>query len=433
MTQTDKERLVEEIYKWVSEIRWPPNRTQFRRALVRLGEPNIWNIPSMTLSEAIRIRDSKPIDKRDYPRWSRIVNMIDAEQHPHKPQTIPKHADDIERAKLGISTQSKSAAETIVFTKNDALHIMQGGYFHPATPIGSEFIIKFDKDVQNMLTKGAHTPDTDPRAVATLKREIKNKDELIAQKRREYNDLLNKNRGNAQTQSLVIHERDTMINEQKKIIKQLESDMQDMRLTYGATSSQKMLKAAVARLEADKIGIKANAEKYMKRAEEWQRKYEEQLVQNAELRSDTETVKLEQEIAELKHKLNNATSTNKMIDFQTAISGLMSGRVLEPEMKTQITLSDQDLYDLRNFKDDWHRALKSLPDTYAYGMKNKESGICKRHEIKINDYGQPVCSRFNTDGFARTLQYLDNAIAHAHQEIQAAARVADMLIKAGAK
>ena len=230
----------------------------------------------------------------------------------------------------------------------------------------------------------------------------------------------------AQTQADLIGRQQAEIDAQKRKIRSLEDKIADMKLVHSIEGTKETLNKEITRLRAEHIRQQEKAQKYYALYEDAQYKLD-----NAPPPGPN-TSELEQEIIDLKvalHKANNIQA-NKQIDFQDAISGLMSGRVLQPELKDKVKLSEPDKDDLVDFQLTWERVLKSLPGSHVYGMKNHESEICRRHKIVIDDYGQPITSQPLQD-FARTLQYMDNAIAHVHQELQSVVRVASMLIKAG--
>ena len=378
--------LIRELYTWESQTKWWPNKHLWQRALVALGEQDQWGVGTMDSNEAHALYRSK--GKRDKPRWKRIYDALyeAAAAELQKPENMfkgkPSYADtakmanELKKAEVGIGN-----AKILYLDRMKVSELVAG---HAVSILGYDYI-KPDHWTLNALIKGAHTPDTDPRAVATLKREIKNKDELIAKQKREYEDLLNQG--------------------------------------FCGNDVKETLNKEITRLRAENIRQQEKAQKYYAL-------YEDATYKLDSTPDSDDVQKLEQQVHDLSVKLHEANNkqASKMIDFQTAISGLMSGRVLEPEMKTQISLADDDLLDLEIFKDVWTEMRENLPDIHVYGMKNKESGICKRHGITIDDYGQPTAPLHAQD-FARTLMYMDNAIAHAHQELQAAARVADILIQ----
>ena len=367
--------LIQELYTWESQTKWPPNKHQWQRALVQLGEPDQWNRGGITVFEAKRLYQTK--GKRDKPRWARIYNAL-FEAEMKKPETILKtnaYGETKDKKTLDkLMPKPKHKLELFLTT----LHIPRLIDKRPLEVRGID--ITCSDEFRDVITKGTHTPDTDPRAVATLKREIKNKDELIAQKKREYEDLLNKK--------------------------------------YGTTNAVKeTLNKEINRLRAENIRQQQKAQKYYALYEDATHKLDST--------PDSDDVqKLEQQVYDLNIKLHEANNklANNQIDFQTAISGLMSGRVIPPNNFIPMD-NYNDKKELLQFSKMWKSVLDNLPDTHVFGMKNHESAICVRHGIKIDDYGQPICHPELAD-FARTLQYLDNAIAHVHQELQAAARVA---------
>ena len=405
--------LIQELYVWESQTKWWPNKTLWQRALVALGEPDQWGVGTMDSNEAQKLYQSK--GKRDKPRWARIYNAL-YEKFSKEQQKEISAAKEMKKAELGIGNAKILYLDRQKVSEFMANHAVQTlDYTH----------VKPTEWTLQALIKGAHTPDTDPRAIATLKREIKNKDELIAQKKREYEDLLNKNKGGSIIQADLIGRQQVEIDEYKKKIRSLEDKIADMKLVHSIEGTKQTLNKEITRLRAEHIRQQEKAQKYYALYEEVKYKLD-----NAP--PSVDTVELENELAAWKVKfwdLKQKTD-DKQIDFQDAISALMSGRVIEPEMRGKVYLSEADMDDLVDFKLTWERVSENLPDMYVYGMKHKESGICKRHGIMIDDYGQPTTA-IQVKDFARTLQYMDNAIAHAHQELQAVTLVADMLIKVG--
>ena len=413
--------LIDEMIIWESQSKWPPNRTMLRRALHTLGHDHNWSDVHLGLSSSEAwAKRAKERRQRGKDKWARIARGIEQieqrEREFRKPAAKP----------WGITPKDNTGGET----KQHKLALYLTPMHVPSLMDKKHLEVRginitCSDAFRDILVKGAHTPDTDPRAVATLKREIKNKDALIAQKKREYEDLLNKNKGGANTQADLIGRQQVEIDELKQCNKQLRNDMDDYEALKATTGTKQTLNKEIMRLRAEVIRQQQKAQKY-------HALYEESLHDKPPQPAIANVQQLEWEIHDLKVKLHNAENkaANKQIDFQDAISGLMSGRVIEPELKGKVYLNADDIECLKIFKDNWQFALDTLPGTYVYGMKNKESAICKRHGITIDDYGQPTTA-IQVQDFARTLQYMDNAIAHAHQEIQAAARVADMLIKAG--
>ena len=420
--------LIEEMVIWESQSKWPPNRTMLRRALHTLGHDHNWSDVHLGLSSSEAwAKRAKERRQRGKDKWGRIARAIEIieqrERDFRKPAPKP----------WGATPKANSGSKDTVVIQGDPntpkkIGVINGAHM-PAIMGGQEIkfsdgYVAIDEYVRNIIIKGAHTPDTDPRAVATLKREIKNKDALIAQKKREYENLLNKNKGGANTQADLIGRQQAEIDEYKKKIRSLDDKIADMKLVHSIEGTKQTLNKEITRLRAENIRQQEKAQKYYAL-------YEDAAYKLDNTPDSDDVQKLEQQVHDLSVELHNAKNkaANKQIDFQYAISGLMSGRVLQPEIPN-VSITDNDIYALMEFKQDWEFALDTLPDTHVYGMKNKESGICKRHGIIIDDYGQPTAP-VQLQDFARTLQYMDNAIAHAHQEIQAAARVADMLIKAG--
>ena len=412
--------LIEEMVIWESQSKWPPNRTMLRRALHTLGHDHNWGDVHLGLSSSEAwAKRAKERRQRGKDKWGRIARAIEIieqrERDFRKPAPKPWGATP----KDNTGGDTKQHKLTLYLTTMHVPRLMDKKHLEIR---GID--ITCSDEFRDLLVKGAHTPDTDPRAVATLKREIKNKDALIAQKKREYENLLNKNKGGANTQADLIGRQQAEIDEYKKKIRSLDDKIADMKLVHSIEGTKQTLNKEITRLRAENIRQQEKAQKYYAL-------YEDAAYKLDNTPDSDDVQKLEQQVHDLSVELHNAKNkaANKQIDFQYAISGLMSGRVLQPEIPN-VSITDNDIYALMEFKQDWEFALDTLPDTHVYGMKNKESGICKRHGIIIDDYGQPTAP-VQLQDFARTLQYMDNAIAHAHQEIQAAARVADMLIKAG--
>jgi len=423
--------LIAEIYTYESQAKWPPNKRMFQKALVTLGEPDKWGVGIMTSSDAWAKR-AKENRQRGKEKWKRIAEGL--EQIGAAKKEIAKTKKPNTDYAYGETVKANALEDHITFGPED-ITALQEGKTKFKTYGGIEldmsvFIPYFKQDANS------------PRTKSTYERENANLRKTIAQKDREINGLLAQAAGEYCPECANTRNRyETMIQQQASTITQLEAkrDMLQKKVNDLVASFQEVRSqnspagktAGQIQKLKDQLSIALNNYDNAKN------EIDRLIAENIELRNDitelesqdvTETEAENHRLRETVHELKNKLAGKGSISFQDAIAGLASGRVLEPHIGTMPKLTKQDVSDLKLFINAWEQALGLLPRDYVYGMKNKESKIVKRYNIKIDDYGTPSCKDINTLNLAYAIQYMDGATSHAYQEIQAACRMAKILL-----
>ena len=330
----------------MKDAKYMPNKTAFARALFAFGEdpksPVFYKISPhdhtpINLAQANNILASKTPGGRDANRWMRIIDALkeqkietDRAAINTSGANIVKPGDLVSRYTDG-TARFTTAPLTHRMTREDMMAAMDGRNIRFS---GGKIILGFDQEVRDAITKGAHTPDTDPRAVATLKREIKNKDELIARLKRENQSGFEARSRDAQTQSMAIHEKDLKINEQKSEIASLETQIKGLKAWKQPAPSfpanveklQRQITALTAKVETEK----ARANRMYKQAQNSGEMYNDACDTIKELEDKLEAgganLDAEQTIQMLKDKLAEAKSD--WITWEQACRAVQMGRWL---------------------------------------------------------------------------------------------------------
>ena len=379
--------LAAEIFTWESKALYPPNRRMYRRALVALGYVDKWGVGGLTASEAYtKMRKERKDAGKE--KWQRIAHGIEQYVREKKPKSAETLKPEIQAydnpVKLAqdMSARTKSAYER----ENENLR---------------KTISQKNREIKNLMALGkSHTCgnciETQQKAQET-----------------------------AHIQANALHQKDLKINMLQRKVNDLVHSFQTQKMSN-----------SLDKITADKYKkLSTRLALALKRAEQAEahsrtlEKETRELTAKLELGGDSvevDSLKKENEILWGKLQKAEQKLADDTIDWDVAITGLMQGRVLEPEIG-KISLTNKDEHDLNRFADIWAVTLDTLPGIYVYGMKHKESNICKRHNIKIDDYGQPETATLADFDLARAISYMDGAISHAHQEIQAVVRMARIL------
>ena len=373
--------IIDELEILESKAGWPPNRKMYRRALVALGQTNKWGVEPLGYYEAIKKMNEEK-KKVGQDRWELIADAI-------------KEVEDKRKISSTVVVQSANVEK-----------------------------------VEGVQLSG--------RAVSKYERENDNLRKTIDQKNREIGNLIEAAKSHkcgicektklqaisdANIQANALADKDVEINNMREKIKALSASFGELKTNRSINDKME----AKYEQEKDRANrLAGNYDNAMKEVRRLEKLYEEASAVSVSDESDV----LRDEIYKLKSDLYEEQQKRGKIDFQTAVSGLMSGRVLEPEVGSIGYLSDKDKKELLRFSATWEGVMKSFPNVSVYGMKNAESDILKRRGINIDDYGQAICDPKNED-FMRVLAYMDSAVSHAIQELQGAYMMADKLLKGG--